>query len=152
MIPRWIPLVKFITNAPIIISSIHQCYRSSKPQTGLSEQEYLTQLAREGWVRLLQDKVTDDDSKKIYGDRVKKEMKVIEDANLSGYFLIVWDIIKWCVDQGWMVGAGRGSAAGCLISYLVGITQVDPIEFDLLFETILQSGSQHSRSCILTRY
>jgi DNA polymerase-3 subunit alpha len=107
---------------------------------GLTEQEYLTQLAREGWVRLLQDKVTDDDSKKIYGDRGKKEMKVIEDANLSGYFLIVWDIIKWCVDQGWMVGAGRGSAAGCLISYLVGITQVDPIEFDLLFERFYNPG------------
>jgi len=107
---------------------------------GETEQEYLMTLARQGWADILDKKITDPDLRKVYGDRIKAEMKVIEDANLFGYFLIVWDIIRWCVNQGWMVGAGRGSAAGCLVSYLVGITQVDPIEFDLLFERFYNSG------------
>lgn len=107
---------------------------------GESEKEYLRNLAREGWKKLLAKKITDPEQKKIYGDRFNKEFEVIEKANLFGYFLIVQDIIKYATGQGWMVGPGRGSAAGCLISYLIGITQIDPIEYDLLFERFYNSG------------
>ena len=107
---------------------------------GETEKDFLRQLAREGWRRLLDDKVTDQDAREVYGDRFRKEYEVIEKANLFGYFLIVWDILNYCRDQGWMVGPGRGSAAGCLISYLIGITQIDPIEFDLLFERFYNEG------------
>ena len=107
---------------------------------GESEKEYLRTLARRGWKELLGETITDEEGRKIYGDRFRKEYEVIENANLFGYFLIVWDILNWCRDQGWMVGPGRGSAAGCLISYLVGITQIDPIEFDLLFERFYNAG------------
>ena len=107
---------------------------------GESQKEYLRVLAREGWTDLLGDTVIDEEQKKAYGDRFRKEYKVIEQANLFGYFLIVWDIIRHCQSQGWMVGPGRGSAAGCLISYLIGITQIDPIEFDLLFERFYNAG------------
>ena len=107
---------------------------------GESEQEYLHKLARHGWVELLADKITDPEQKKIYGDRFRSEFTVIEEANLFGYFLIVRDIINYAKKQGWMVGPGRGSAAGCLISYLIGITQIDPIEFDLLFERFYNAG------------
>ena len=68
------------------------------------------------------------------------EFDVIENANLFGYFLIVQDIVNHVNSQGWLSGPGRGSAAGCLISYLVGITKIDPIEFDLLFERFYNSG------------
>lgn len=107
---------------------------------GESEKEYLRTLARQGWKDLLGETITDEEGRKLYGDRFRKEYEVIENANLFGYFLIVWDILNWCRDQGWMVGPGRGSAAGCLISYLVGITQIDPIEFDLLFERFYNAG------------
>jgi DNA polymerase-3 subunit alpha len=107
---------------------------------GKSQKDYLRGLAREGWTKFLAGKITDEEQKKIYGDRFRKEFKVIEQANLFGYFLIVWDIISHCRSQGWMVGPGRGSAAGCLISYLIGITQIDPIEFNLLFERFYNSG------------
>ena len=63
-------------------------------------------------------------------EEINKEFEVIEEADLFGYFLIVRDIINYAIEQGWMVGPGRGSAAGCLISYLIGITEVDPIEFE----------------------
>ena len=105
-----------------------------------TQKEYLRELAREGWTKLLSDKITDPELKKIYGDRFRSEYKVIEEADLFGYFLIVWDVINYCVTKGWTVGPGRGSAAGCLISYLIGITQIDPIEFDLLFERFYNAG------------
>lgn len=107
---------------------------------GETQKDYLRQLARQGWTDLLAHKIKDPDRKKEYGDRFRMEFDVIEKADLFGYFLIVWDIINYCKSQGWMVGPGRGSAAGCLISYLIGITQIDPIEFDLLFERFYNSG------------
>ena len=108
---------------------------------GESEGDYLRHLAREGWMRLLHEKVKDEDKKKQYGDQFRHEFSVIEEANLFGYFLIVWDIVDFIVNRsGWMAGPGRGSAAGCLISYLLGITQIDPIEFDLLFERFYNAG------------
>ena len=108
---------------------------------GESEGDYLRHLAREGWMRLLHEKIKDEDKKKEYGDQFRHEFSVIEEANLFGYFLIVWDIVDFVVNRsGWMAGPGRGSAAGCLISYLLGITQIDPIEFDLLFERFYNAG------------
>lgn len=107
---------------------------------GESEKDFLRTLARQGWKDLLNSKITNEADRKVYGDRFRKEYEVIENANLFGYFLIVWDILNWCREQGWMIGPGRGSAAGCLISYLIGITQIDPIEFDLLFERFYNPG------------
>ena len=109
---------------------------------GLSEEEYLKELCRTGWKNLLinQGKVSDENSKSIYLERFKEEFDVIKNANLFGYFLIVQDIIKYVNSQGWMSGPGRGSAAGCLISYLIGITQIDPVEYDLLFERFYNAG------------
>ena len=105
-----------------------------------TQKEYLRSLARDGWTKLLAHKVKDPELKKVYGDRFRQEYEVIEQANLFGYFLIVWDILNHCRSQGWMVGPGRGSAAGCLISYLIGITEIDPIEYDLLFERFYNAG------------
>lgn len=107
---------------------------------GESEEEYLKELCREGWRNLLRDKVDTEEKKIEYRDRFLNEFEVIKNANLFGYFLIVQDIIRYVNDKGWLSGPGRGSAAGCLISYLLGITQIDPIEFDLLFERFYNAG------------
>lgn len=108
----------------------------------LSEEEYLKTLARIGWKKLLIDtgKVKEEEQKQKYLDRFNAELQVIKNANLFGYFLIVHDIIKYVNDSGWMSGPGRGSAAGCLISYLIGVTQIDPVEYDLLFERFYNAG------------
>jgi DNA polymerase-3 subunit alpha len=107
---------------------------------GIPEKDHLRDLARQGWTKLLAPKKFDDNLKKVYGERFNREFKVIEDAELFGYFLIVRDILCFAKDNGWMVGPGRGSAAGCLISYLIEITQIDPIEYDLLFERFYNAG------------
>lgn len=73
----------------------------------------------------------------IYTDRMKKELTVIVEKGYADYFLIVQDIINFCKRNDIAVGPGRGSAAGSLVSYLLGITKVDPIKFNLLFERFL---------------
>ena len=69
----------------------------------------------------------------VYTERVKEELKVIEDKNFSSYFLVVSDMVNWAKQSEILVGPGRGSAAGSLVCYLLGITDVDPIKYDLLF-------------------
>ena len=68
-----------------------------------------------------------------YKERLQEELQVIADKNFASYFLIVGDMVGWAKDNKIMVGPGRGSAAGSLVCYLMGITDVDPIKFDLLF-------------------
>ena len=107
-----------------------------------TEEGHLRQLCRDGWeTKLLgSSKIATETDKQIYADRIKKELEVISDANLSGYFLIVRDIVNSVKRQDWLPGPGRGSAAGCLVSYLVGITQVDPIQYGLIFERFYNAG------------
>jgi len=109
---------------------------------GFDEDEYLTQLCRDGWKKKLipAGRVEGEYFNSLYRDRIKHELKVIFKAQLSGYFLIVQDIVGWVKSKGWLAGPGRGSAAGCLVSYLLDITEVDPIEFDLLFERFYNEG------------
>ncbi len=108
----------------------------------LSQEEYLTKMARAGYTKFVKPKVGENKEKQqIYGDRFRKELQVIKDADLFGYFLIVQDIIRHVEqDMGCLAGPGRGSAAGCLISYLIGITKIDPVEHDLLFERFYNAG------------
>ena len=75
--------------------------------------------------------------RKIYDDRLEFELKVIVDMGFPGYFLIVADFIQWARDQSIPVGPGRGSGAGSLVAYALKITDLDPIEHELLFERFL---------------
>jgi len=68
-----------------------------------------------------------------YRERLQEELQVIADKNFASYFLVVGDMVGWAKENQIMVGPGRGSAAGSLVCYLMGITEVDPIKFDLLF-------------------
>jgi DNA polymerase-3 subunit alpha len=68
-----------------------------------------------------------------YKERLEEELKVIKDKDFSSYFLVVGDMVRWAKDNEILVGPGRGSAAGSLVCYLMGITEVDPIKYDLLF-------------------
>lgn len=79
--------------------------------------------------------LTDED--KALADRLDFELKVITDMGFVGYFLIVWDFVKWAKDHEIVVGPGRGSAAGALVSYSLDITEIDPLKYKLLFERFL---------------
>ena len=70
-------------------------------------------------------------------ERLEYELGVVENMGFADYFLIVQDFINWAKDRGIVIGPGRGSAAGSLVSYILGITDVDPIKYDLLFERFL---------------
>lgn len=94
---------------------------------GETETSYLRKLCEEGLVRL-------DLKDKKYRDRLEMELKQIQEAGMEGYFLIVQDFVNYARKKGWLVGMGRGSAGGCIISYLTGITGVDPIKYKLMFE------------------
>ncbi len=119
-----------------------------------TEEDMLKALCRKGWKDLLisTNKIDDEDTKTIYTERFHNEIQVIKEANLFGYFLIVWDIVRFVGEQGWLSGPGRGSSAGCLISYLMGITKVDPIEYDLLFERFYNSGRNTVRVLRVVKY
>jgi DNA polymerase-3 subunit alpha len=82
-------------------------------------------------------KISDRESIKIYKDRLNMELKRIFKMKFSKYFLIIHDLIKWARDNEIIVGPGRGSSAGSLVCYLLGITSVDPIRYDLLFDRFL---------------
>src|SRR5438270_134367 len=72
-----------------------------------------------------------------YHDRLQTEIDIIKTMGFPGYFLVVWDFIKYAKDHGIPVGPGRGSGAGSLVAYSMGITDVDPLDYDLLFERFL---------------
>ena len=109
---------------------------------GISQDEYLTELCRVGWKNKLIDKdvVSTKEKKEEYAERVKHELSVIFKAGLSGYFLVVQDIVNEVKRRGWIAGVGRGSSAGSLVSYLTGITGVDPIKYGLLWARFYNEG------------
>lgn len=76
----------------------------------------------------------------IYLDRLGIEIDVIQKGGFVDYFLILSDVVRWCKKQGILTGLGRGSAAGSLVAYLLDITKVDPIQYDLLFERFLSES------------
>ena len=98
---------------------------------GLTSWEYLNKLCHEGLEQRYHP-VTDALKK-----RLDYELSTIKNMGYVDYFLIVWDFIKYARDNDIMVGPGRGSAAGSLVAYTLGITQLDPIRYDLLFERFL---------------
>jgi DNA polymerase III subunit alpha len=98
---------------------------------GGNPDEFLSRLAQEGLERKF-GTVPD-----VYRERLKTELGVIEKMGYASYFLIVWDFISYARRKRIPVGPGRGSAAGSLVSYCIGITEIDPIKYNLLFERFL---------------
>lgn len=124
-----------ITAKPILPP--FQCPNGAKPD------EYLRQLCRDGWKTKIVDHIPKEEQQQ-YVDRIKYELEVLQGANLSSYFLIVQDIVNNVKSNGWLPGPGRGSAAGCLVSYLIGITSINPIVYNLIFERFYNAGRNTS--------
>ncbi|MDR1496566.1 MAG: DNA polymerase III subunit alpha, partial [Clostridiales Family XIII bacterium] len=98
---------------------------------GMTNAEYLRELCETGIV----ERYGDAGSK--YRERLEYELKTIEEMGFVEYFLIVWDFIRYARENGIFVGPGRGSAAGSIVSYILRITDIDPLEYDLIFERFL---------------
>ncbi len=101
---------------------------------GQSLDGFLRDLVNKG-VRRRYDEVTPE-----LKERADYELGVIGNMGFAGYFLVVQDFVNWAKDQGIRVGPGRGSAAGSLVSYALGITELDPVRYDLMFERFLNPG------------
>ncbi|MBQ8374604.1 MAG: DNA polymerase III subunit alpha [Clostridia bacterium] len=102
-----------------------------KPEDGSTSPDYLTRLTWEGIPRRYKD-VTEEIKK-----RVEYELGIIIKMGFADYFLIVWDYINWSRLHGIPVGPGRGSGVGSIVAYSIGITDVDPLKYDLIFERFL---------------
>jgi DNA polymerase-3 subunit alpha len=102
-----------------------------KPPNGKTREEYLRQLVHEG-LKKRYPKLSSE-----IKNRVKHELTIIEKSGYTSYFLIAWDFVYYAKENSIPVGPGRGSAAGSVVSYALGITDIDPLRYDLLFERFL---------------
>ncbi|MBQ5354434.1 MAG: DNA polymerase III subunit alpha, partial [Clostridia bacterium] len=110
------------------------------PENGMQPDDFLRSLAFSG----LEKKIADghivfegERTREVYEQRIEYELSVIRQMGYGEYYLIVWDFVHAAKEKGIPVGPGRGSGAGSLVAYLVGITDIDSIRFDLLFERFL---------------
>ncbi len=102
-----------------------------EPPVGKTKEEYLLELCQQG-LKNRYSEITP-----AINERLEHELRIIKDMGFVSYFLIVWDFIHYAKNKGIPVGPGRGSAAGSLVSYLLGITDLDPLKYGLLFERFL---------------
>ncbi len=107
---------------------IYECPNKMEPLA------YLKQLCKEGLKRIFGETVS-----KKYIERLKYELDVIQEMGFCNYFLVVWDYVKYAKEHDILVGPGRGSAAGSLVAYLLDITSIDPIKYQLMFERFLNA-------------
>ena len=111
---------------PSLLLPIYECPK------GVDSSIYLISLARAGLTKRLNNNVS-----KEYLDRLSYELNIINNMGFANYFLVVYDFIRYAKKKGILVGPGRGSAAGSLVAYSLGITEIDPLKYNLLFERFL---------------
>ncbi|HEY6339114.1 MAG TPA: DNA polymerase III subunit alpha [Candidatus Sulfotelmatobacter sp.] len=110
---------------------------------GYTLDSYFVHVTREGYARRMEalrparDQARLKHSQADYDQRLERELSIIQQMNFPGYFMIVWDFIRYAKERDIPVGPGRGSAAGSLVSYALGITDLDPLQHELLFERFL---------------
>ncbi len=101
------------------------------PPEGKSRQAYLRQLCEESLIKRYPN------ADEAVRDRLEHELSIINNAGYTSYFLIAWDFVRYAKENNIPSGPGRGSAAGSLVSYLLGVTDIDPLKYDLIFERFL---------------
>ncbi|HLJ29902.1 MAG TPA: DNA polymerase III subunit alpha [Candidatus Angelobacter sp.] len=125
------------------LSKVKNPFPEFQVPQGYTLDSYFEHIAREGFARrweTLRDPQAAGRLKKSLADyeqRLSREIETIQKMNFSGYFLIVWDFIRYARENSIPVGPGRGSAAGALVAYAMGITNIDPLQNELLFERFL---------------
>ena len=108
-------------------------YPNYNPPTGKTQNQYLRDIVEAGMIKRYGSHAESEEVQKRYA----LEISVLEKQGFVNYFLIVWDFINWAKERDIPVGPGRGSAAGSMIAYAMGITDIDPLKFKLLFERFL---------------
>jgi len=111
---------------------IERLYPTYVPPTGFTPETYLRKLTEEGLKRRYGDKLGPEQI-----DRANMELKVIHDKGFDSYYLVVWDFINYSKSVDIPIGPGRGSGVGSIVAYAIGITNVEPLQYDLFFERFL---------------
>ncbi|MGC2111890.1 MAG: DNA polymerase III subunit alpha [Candidatus Korobacteraceae bacterium] len=125
------------------LEKVHDPFPQFEVPTGYSLPDYFEHVAREGFakrlniLRELQTMGRLKHSLEDYEQRLAREIEIIRQMQFSGYFLIVWDFIRYAKERNIPVGPGRGSAAGSMVAYAMSITDIDPLQNELLFERFL---------------
>ena len=112
-------------------------YKMLEAKSDISNYDFLRKLCHKG----VYDKGIDKfKNKKEYFDRAKTELTILEDLGFTDYILLNWDILNYCHENNIPTGPGRGSAAGSLVLYLIGVTNVDPVKYNLFFERFVSKS------------
>lgn len=112
-------------------------YRELDVSNDISNYDFLRHLCMKG---INEKGINDFPNKKAYFNRIKIELKVLDDLGFIDYILLNWDVINYCHSNNIPTGPGRGSAAGSLILYLINVTKVDPVKYDLFFERFVSKS------------
>lgn len=134
-----------LANTMLIVDMVGEIELGGQPMfpsfdsDGKKAHELLRENCIRGWKEKI-DPILTESTRTIYQERIRRELGVINEAGLESYFLIVQDYCDWARNQGMLLGPGRGSAAGCFVSYLLGLTRVDPIPPGLIFERFYNAG------------
>ena len=105
--------------------------------TDISTYDFLRELCLRRFKHLGLDKGK---IKKVYIDRIKYELEILSELNFVEYILLVWKVVSYCRENDIPLGLGRGSAAGSMVLYLLQITQIDPVKYDLFFERFVSKA------------
>ncbi len=131
-------------NVDISFDKIHMPKYPKLPK-GTTSYDYVRSLIYKGFEKR---NISLDDT--VYVERIKKELSDIKEADLADYFLIMWDWINWAKDRDIWIGPGRGSCGGSLVAYMLYITEIDPIKYDLIWERFYNLGRKGSLADIDT--
>ncbi len=124
--------LKIADSCHLVLPKATLCLPLYKCPNNLCAEEYLQELSKAGLKRRLKEEVPTS-----YKKRLMYELTIINRMGFANYFLIVYDFIRYAKKRHILVGPGRGSAAGSLVAYCLGITEIDPLHYDLLFERFL---------------
>jgi len=105
-----------------------------------SKEDLFSTLLQEGFVQKCENGMIPEDRIDEYAERLEREYNVLVNGKVHHYFLILWDVFVFCKRENIYTGIGRGSAGGCLIAWLLDITRVDPIKYDLIFERFINES------------
>ncbi|MCF7729548.1 MAG: DNA polymerase III subunit alpha [Chthoniobacterales bacterium] len=126
--------IKIAERCNLAIEFGHSKYPDYKPPEGKTREGFLRELSEEGMQRRYGERAQSD---RELRKRLDYELTILEKTGFVSYFLIVWDFIHYAKTHGIPVGPGRGSAAGSLVAYVLGITDLDPLQYGLIFERFL---------------
>ena len=136
--------MQFPERCQLELSKVQDPFPKFDVPAGQTLDSYFEQVCREGWQRRRETSVAHLEQRRMlrrtlaeYEERLNREIDCIKQMKFPGYFMIVWDFIRYARERDIPVGPGRGSAAGSLVAYVMGITDIDPLQNDLLFERFL---------------